>query len=141
MSKKHLTLSGVNFTNILCVAVGYKSVLLSFPLVTVWFCKFLVQKLIKKCRWNWLLGSISSTLNARIFCTIFFCQSQNVNRKSCQNAIRTKKFVRKNVDEIDTWGLLHQHFTCAFFIRKSFEQIISAKSLALNELLYKKCVC
>ncbi len=34
-----------------------------------------------------------------------FHQSQNVRvtRKSCRNDVSTKKFVRKNVDEIDTW--------------------------------------
>jgi len=41
------------------------------------------------------------------------------------------------VGDIDCWGQFHQHFMHAFFVRKSFEQIFSAWSLALNKLLYK----
>ncbi len=33
----------------------------------------------------------------------------------------------------------HHHFTHAFFVQNSFEQLFPAKSLALKKLLYKKC--
>jgi len=33
----------------------------------------------------------------------------------------------------------HQRFTHTFFVQKSFEQLFSAWSLALNKLLYEKC--
>jgi hypothetical protein len=37
------------------------------------------------------------------------------------------------------WGQFHQRFMHTFFVRKSFEQLFSAWSLALNKLLYEKC--
>jgi len=37
-----------------------------------------------------------------------------------------------------TWCQFHQRFTRAFFVRKSFRQLFSAYSLALNKLSYKK---
>jgi len=36
------------------------------------------------------------------------------------------------------WSQFHQHFTPAFFIRKSFEQLFSAQSSALKKLSYEK---
>jgi len=37
------------------------------------------------------------------------------------------------------FGQFHKHFTRTFYVRKSFEQLLSA--LALNELSYEKCAC
>jgi len=42
-----------------------------------------------------------------------------------------------NASKMLTRCQFHQHFTRAFFVRKSFEQLFSAKSLALNKLLYE----
>ncbi len=49
-----------------------------------------------------LLGSILSTLNARIF------------------AMFVRKIRTFNVDEIDTWCQICQHFTQAFIVQKCF---------------------
>jgi len=38
---------------------------------------------------------------ARVFCTKFWRQSQNVTRKAAKKDVCTKKSAQKNVDEID----------------------------------------
>jgi hypothetical protein len=43
------------------------------------------------------LPSISLTFFARVFCTNFFCQSQNITRKSCWNYCRMKNSYLKTL--------------------------------------------
>ncbi len=63
---------------------------------------FSIKKASIKCWWNWHLTSISSTFFCARFSYEFLAK---VTRKSCQNDV-CQKFVRKNVDEIDTWLFL-----------------------------------
>ncbi len=58
------------------------------------------------------LPSISSTFFARVFCTNFLPKPKR-NKKKLPKRCSYKKFVRKNVDEIETWPLeVHHHQEC-----------------------------
>jgi len=69
-----------------------------------------------------------------IFLLISFCQKNmkpKCNRKKLRKALLYKKMLALNVDEIDPWCQLHQHFTRAFFEQKCIVWLFSNYSLAL----------
>jgi len=47
-----------------------------------------------------------------------------INTKASQAML--DKNAGKNVGKIDPVNQFHQHFTCTFFVQKSFEQLFSA---------------
>jgi len=65
------------------------------------FCQYPFAKK-SQCWWHRLMPSISSPSNARVF-RMNFLPKQKRNEKKLPKRRSYKKFVHKNVDEIDTW--------------------------------------
>ncbi len=83
----------------------------SLSLVTFWLRYFFAQNIFVKgeCKMLLKLTRAVNFINiyARVFCTKFWRQSQNVLEKLPKRTF-VQKSARKNVDEIDTWpGFIH----------------------------------
>ena len=82
--------------------------------------------------------SISSTFYACIFRTKFLTKPE-CNKKKLPKRHLYEKFVRKNVDEIDTFRQFHQRFFMRFFRTNVILAAFSSYVPALSKILYEKC--